>query len=86
MQQERVNRILEKLGAMKLDYMIVSEPVSIFYMTGIDIEPGERLYALLIDKEGALKLFINQLFPLDERTDIEMVGTQIQTIQLKNGK
>ena len=73
MQQERINRILEKLGEMKLDYMIVSDPVSIFYMTGIDIEPGERLYALLIDKEGALKLFINQLFPLDERTDMEMV-------------
>ncbi len=57
---ERVLREMAKLG---LGQSIVSDPVSIYYLTGTMIHPGERMLALLLRQDGGHKLFINNLFP-----------------------
>ena len=59
MKTERLNRVLQKLEAQGIPQMIVTDPVSIFYLTGYYSEPGERHFALYINKNGGHKLFVN---------------------------
>ena len=44
----RIARVLENLQAQGLEQMIVSDPTTIFYLTGVRIQPGERMLALLL--------------------------------------
>ena len=45
---ERIGRLKEMLRAAGLDAMLVSDPVSIGYLTGAKIEPFERMWLLLV--------------------------------------
>jgi len=71
--KERVDNIVEKMKQMRMDYLIISDPISIFYSTGIEVEPGERLLTLILDKRGNKKLFVNQLFPLKSTDGLDIV-------------
>jgi Xaa-Pro dipeptidase len=56
-----------------LNQIIVSDPLSIYYLTGISIHPGERLFALLAKSDGSAVLFNNRLFPLEEQQGLKIV-------------
>lgn len=56
-----------------LSQILVTDPSSIFYLTGKWIHPGERLLVLLIKEDLKHKLFINKLFPLPCDIGIEKV-------------
>lgn len=56
-----------------LNQMIISDPASIFYLTGKWIHPGERMLALYINTRGEHKLFVNKLFPITEDLGVEIV-------------
>lgn len=58
----RIARVLENLQAQGLEQMIVSDPTTIFYLTGVRIQPGERMLALLLRVDGAHRFFVNALF------------------------
>ena len=60
--EKRLQNACELLQKDKVDALVVSEPVAITYFTGIRLDPGERLFALLIKKDGTCKLVINRLF------------------------
>lgn len=62
MYQQRLERVMAGLAEMGLSQMIVSDPKSIWYLTGIDCEPMERLLAMVIRMDGAPVLFLNRLF------------------------
>lgn len=66
MHQERIERVLAAMQAMGLEQMLVSDPDSIWYLTGYDVAPFERLYALYLRADGRHKLFLNRLFPTPE--------------------
>jgi Xaa-Pro dipeptidase len=53
--------------------MIISDPASIFYLTGKWIHPGKRMLALYLNVRGNHKLFINELFPVSEDLGVEKV-------------
>ena len=72
MKTERLSRVLQKLEAQGIPQMIISDPVSIFYLTGYSIDPGERLFALYINKNGGHKLFVNLLFHVPEGLGVEI--------------
>ena len=63
MNHARIGRVLEKMRAAGLPQMIVTDPLSIRYLTGADIFPGERMLALLLREDGAHTFFVNILFP-----------------------
>lgn len=63
MNQERIGRVLNAMRAEGLPQMIVTDPLSIRYLTGVDIFPGERMLALLLREDGEHTFFINILFP-----------------------
>ncbi len=59
----RMERVLEEMAKLSLEQSIVSDPMSIYYLTGAMIQPGERMLALLLWQDGGHKLFVNDLFP-----------------------
>ena len=66
MYQERIEKVLDAMEEMGLDQMLVSDPDSIWYLTGYDVFPFERLFALYLRRDGHHKLFLNRLFPVPE--------------------
>ncbi len=58
----RLERVIEKMKAAGLTQLIVSDPMSIRYLTGIWTDPYERLYALLVRTDGKHVFFLNHLF------------------------
>lgn len=63
MYQARIEKVLDSMRAMGLEQMIVSDPDSIWYLTGYYVFPFERLLALYLRADGQHKLFLNKLFP-----------------------
>jgi Xaa-Pro dipeptidase len=49
---DRVARLGEEATAAGLDAVVVTSPASIFYLTGLDAEPFERLYAVAVTARG----------------------------------
>ena len=58
----RIERVLTQMAKLGLTQMIVSDPKSIWYLTGVDVQPYERLFAFLIKADGNHTLFLNRLF------------------------
>ncbi len=56
--REHVSSRLTKSG---LTQMIVSDPLSIRYLTGVWVDPYERLYALYLRTDGKHRFFLNNL-------------------------
>lgn len=57
-----LERLLAAMKENGLQQMIVSDPMSIYYLTGNRIGPGERMLALLVKLDGGHKLVVNDLF------------------------
>ena len=60
--RQRLKRLSQALAEDGLTQMIVSDPLAIWYFTGVDVQPGERLFALYARADGGHKLFLNKLF------------------------
>ena len=60
MNQTRIERVLSAMAADGLPQLIVTDPLSIRYLTGADIFPGERMLALLLREDGKHTFFVNQ--------------------------
>lgn len=65
MNYERLKRIIKNMEKHNLQQILITSTSSIFYLTGKWIEPGERMLALYINTNGTIKLFINELFPIE---------------------
>lgn len=65
---QRRQAVAQKMQQEGVGHLIVSDPASIFYLTGTWFHPGERLIALHMQADASLKIIINELFPLT--TDI----------------
>ena len=58
----RLEHVCSRLTKMGLTQMIVSDPLSIRYLTGVWVDPYERLYALYLRTDGKHRFFLNNLF------------------------
>lgn len=58
MYEERTAKVLKNMEEKGLEQMLVSDPPSIYYLTGKWILPNERLLALYLNKNGNHKLFV----------------------------
>lgn len=92
MKDNRVTKVLEKMTEQNIDQAVISDPYSIFYLTGCLLHPGERLFALILDKKGEHKLLVNALFPIEEDLGVEKVifndtdnSSEILAAALTNG-
>ena len=57
---EKVRRNLDELG---LSQMLVSDPMSICWLTGFYVDPGERFHGLVLRADHEPVLVVNDLFP-----------------------
>lgn len=73
MRQNRVERILKALRERGLSQMLIVDPMSIFYLTGVYVEPFERFYALYLREDGTHVFFLNRLFTVPEDVGVEKV-------------
>ena len=62
MNRVKLSRIIEKMSEEKIWQIIISDPAVIYYLTGVSIQPGERMLVLLLRADGNHRFFINDLF------------------------
>ena len=58
----RAARVLEGLGRLGMTQALVSDPVSVDWLTGVRVEPGERFLGLVLRAGQAPTLVVNELF------------------------
>lgn len=73
MHVERANRILKALDGLDARQMLITDPMSIFYLTDIYVQPFERFFGLLLRSDGNHILFLNRLFFVPQDVGIEKV-------------
>ena len=73
MKKLRIARVLGELEKMGLQQMLITDPMSIYYLTDVYILPFERFYGLYINTEGRNVLFLNKLFTIPEGVDADKV-------------
>lgn len=64
--QARLARVRRKMEEAGLSQLLITDHLSIYYLTGIDVVPMERFWALLVKGAGGEVLFANKLFALGE--------------------
>ena len=69
---ERIKKLKASLKQEGIDAILLSNPTSIYYLSGASIYPFERMWMLLVPAEGESVLFANKLFVFPE-TGIETV-------------
>lgn len=73
MNRNRAERILAALKKMGLSQMLIVDPMSIYYLTGVQVMPFERFYGLYLREDGKHAYFLNRLFHVPEETGVEKV-------------
>ena len=73
MHVERANRILKALDRLDARQMLITDPMSILYLTDIYVQPFERFFGLLLRVDGNHVLFLNKLFFVPQDVGIEKV-------------
>ena len=71
--ESRVRRVLDALQEMGLSQMLIVDPMSIYYLTGVYVMPFERFYGLYLRADGKHIYFLNNLFTVPENVGIEEV-------------
>lgn len=73
MKQNRVNRVLTELKKLGLTQMLIVDPMSIYYLTGVYVAPFERFYGLYLNADGHHAFFLNRLFSVPEEVGVKKV-------------
>ena len=73
MKQNRIDRIMAELEGMGVSQMLIVDPMSIYYLTGVYNDPHERFYGLLLKKDGNHIYFLNKLFSIHEEVGARKV-------------
>lgn len=73
MKENRANRIMAALKELGASQMLIVDPMSIYYLTGVYNEPHERFFALLLREDGKHAFFLNRLFSIHQDVGVEKV-------------
>ena len=74
MYRERLRRVREYMQVEKLEQIIISSPASIYYLSGIWVEPHERMLALYLDSGNEMTLFGNEIFGLTPSPELPLIN------------
>ncbi len=73
MNESRIERVLENMQKSGLEQIVVTSTSSVYYLTGIWVEPLERMLALYLNTQGERILFGNYLFGLSPQPGTRLV-------------
>lgn len=71
--QERAARVMKALKEDGITQILITDPMSIYYLTGVYVAPFERFYALYLREDGEHVYFLNRLFTVPEETGLKHV-------------
>lgn len=77
MYKNRMQQVLKNLNEAGYEQLLISDPRSIQYLTGLYVEPEERFLALLLKSsphEASAILFLNELFSAAQNMPCKIVG------------
>ena len=69
----RVNNVCSRMEKAGLTQLLITDPWSIYYLTGKMFQPGERFLGLLLKTGGDHRILINHLFPAPEELGAQKV-------------
>lgn len=72
MDQNKLSRVLDAMEAQGVPQLIISDPTTIFYLTGAWIHPGERLLVLYLSLFGEHHLLVNDLFRQEQDLGVDI--------------
>ena len=70
--EARLEKVRGEMAMKSFSGLVVSDPESIFYLTGISVNPYERLFALCVSPSGTPKLVANALFNLGSIGSVDL--------------
>lgn len=70
--EKRVKNVVSKMKDIGLRQLLISNPLSIYYLTGHLEHPGERFFALYLNSKGEHKLYANKMFSIRADLDIDI--------------
>ena len=73
MKQSRINRVIANMQQKGFTQILVTSSPSVYYLTGVWVEPGERMLAMLIQDDGTVTLYGYKLFALNGVVDVPLV-------------
>ena len=73
MNEKRLQKVIANMKAEGLSQIIVSATASLYYLTGVWLEPMERLLALYISDKGDAVLFANDIFGLEPIDGLQII-------------
>ena len=73
MDQQRISRVIARMRQAGLEQILVSSTTSLYYLTGLWVEPHERMIALLLTAEGTATLFCNEIFGIPSTEELPIV-------------
>lgn len=73
MNKERVKKVLEEMENQGIDQLLVTDPTSIYYLTGHFENPWERFWAFYVNRDGSYRVIANRLFSLTEIDDADIL-------------
>ena len=62
MNNDKFTKILSAMTHSGIPQLLISDPAVIYYLTGVSIQPGERMLVLVLRVDGNHRFFINDLF------------------------
>lgn len=74
MNETKLQKVLNNMCSSGLKQLLICSPMSIFYLTGRMISPGERLLALIVRENGDTVFVVNKLFAQAPLDGAEMVA------------
>ncbi|MEI0528995.1 Xaa-Pro peptidase family protein [Brachyspira intermedia] len=67
-----LNRVISSMKEKDIYQFVITDRMSIYYLTNINIHSGERFLGLYINQDNEVHLINNQLFPLNNK-DIDIL-------------
>ena len=52
MNTEKLEQILSTMNRVNIPQLLISDPAVIYYLTGVSIQPGERMLVLVLRQDG----------------------------------
>lgn len=73
MDKQRLDRVLGYMEEEGLEQIVVTSTAAVYYLTGLWVEPHERMLALYLDCGGRTALFGNKMFGITQLEGLELI-------------
>lgn len=71
MYKNRIENVINNMEKMGLNQILITSTAAVFYLTGLWVEPHERMIALYISSDKKAVLFGNEIFGIEKPEGIE---------------